>query len=49
MNEDVVNICPQCKTQFMKEEECYKMAQRYVTGIEKLFPNNIGYSHFYQS
>lgn len=54
MNEAVVRICPQCKTQFIKEEGCNKMeCPRCGTWIcywcRKIIPKNIGYSHFWQS
>lgn len=53
MNEAVVRTCPNCKTQFIKNEGCNKMVcPRCKTWIcywcRKVIPKNVGYSHFWQ-
>lgn len=53
MNEAVVRICPNCKTQFMKDEGCNRMeCPRCHTWIcywcRKIIPKDVGYEHFWR-
>lgn len=53
MNEAVVRTCPNCKTQFMKDEGCNKMeCPRCHTWIcywcRAVIPKEVGYEHFWR-